>query len=301
MKYIFPLVVLLFFSCEGNGKKETSTTIEKPAIAVVNYPLYYFAKTIGGNHVNVYLPSIGGDPVYWQPDSRQVNNFQKADIILANGAGYAKWMEKVSLPSSKIVITSDSFRDQWIEIEEGVTHSHGPEGEHVHKGTAFTTWLNFEFAALQAEEVYTSLIKILPDKEPEFKTNYDRLQGELTSLDAKMKNLAAQISEEHIITSHPVYQYMENAYGLHITSLHWEPDEMPGDEEWKEVKHLVVDHKAKIMIYENEPLPEIKTKLQEIGIRLVVFNPSGNRPETGNFVEVMKENLENLLSAKTSS
>jgi len=298
MKYLFSLMaILLVFSCENKEKSQASSTHEKPTIAVVNYPLYYFSKTIGGDHVNVYLPSIGGDPVYWKPEARQISNYQKADIILANGAGYAKWMEKVSLPSSKIVITSNGFRDQWIEVEEGVTHSHGPEGEHVHKGTATTTWLNFEFAVFQAEEVYKSLAKVLPAKDEEFLANFQQLKKELNNLHKDMQTISETLGERSIIASHPLYQYTQEAYGLDIISLHWEPNEMPGEEDWKEVKHLMEDHQAKVMIYEAEPLPQIRLKLEQMGIKVVVFELLGNRPENGDFVEEMKKSVAQLYKA----
>ena len=40
-----------------------------------------------------------------------------------------------------------------IELEDVTTHSHGSEGEHVHRGWAFTTWLDPELATLQAQAV----------------------------------------------------------------------------------------------------------------------------------------------------
>ena len=144
-----PIAIVVFFiSCSSKKDGPGENVREIPKIAVVNYPLYCFAKSIAGDKATVYLPSLEGDPAYWKPSARQVINFQNADLILTNGAGYAKWLEKVSLPSSKIVNTSGSFKDQWIETDEVLVHSHGPEGEHSHKGTAITTWLNFKFAQI---------------------------------------------------------------------------------------------------------------------------------------------------------
>jgi zinc transport system substrate-binding protein len=70
----------------------------------VNYPLKYFAERIGGDHVRVEFPAPADvDPAYWNPALAGISAFQKADLILLNGAGYAKWIAKVSLPRSKIV------------------------------------------------------------------------------------------------------------------------------------------------------------------------------------------------------
>jgi zinc transport system substrate-binding protein len=100
--------------------------------------LKYFAERIGGPHVKVTLqvpPDV--DPVYWIPSIADISAYQQADLILLNGAGYAKWITKVSLPGSKTVDTSRSFKDRYITVKEVMTHSHGPEGEHAHEGLAF--------------------------------------------------------------------------------------------------------------------------------------------------------------------
>ena len=78
---------------------------------MVNYPLKYFAERIGGPHVNVTLPvTADEDPVYWVPGIEVIGQYQQADLILLNGAGYAKWVKKASLPRSKTVDTSRQLK-----------------------------------------------------------------------------------------------------------------------------------------------------------------------------------------------
>jgi len=78
---------------------------------------------------------------------------KRADLIVLNGAGYAKWTAKVSLPLLRTVDTSKSFEDTLIAMTDEITHSHGPGGDHSHSGTAFTTWLDFSQAARQADRL----------------------------------------------------------------------------------------------------------------------------------------------------
>jgi zinc transport system substrate-binding protein len=300
MNRIYVLIILMtIWSCGADKDKNDESSQEKPVVAAVNYPLYSFAKSIAGENVEVYLPALKGDPIHWKLDTRQVNNFQSADLILANGAGYAKWMEKVSLPSSKIVNTSKGFQDKWIEMD-AVTHSHGPEGEHVHKGTASITWLNFDFAIMQAEAIYNSLTKLLPDNSEELSNNFQQLNDALKALDNDMKMMKSQIGEDYLIASHPVYQYLEEAYNLNIISMHWNPGDMPNENDWEGLEKTVQEHHAKIMIWEDKPLQEIQTRLEEIGLKVVVFNPCGNRPETGDFMDMMRKNVERLTEAVKS-
>jgi zinc transport system substrate-binding protein len=147
------------------------------SVYVVNYPLKYFAERIGGPHVKVTLPVPPDiDPVYWIPSIADIGAYQQADLILLNGAGYAKWITKVSLPRSKTIDTSRSFKDRYITVKEIMTHSHGAEGEHAHEGLAFTTWLDLSLATRQAEAVYMAFSRKRPELKSKFKANYQSSQ-----------------------------------------------------------------------------------------------------------------------------
>ena len=136
----------------------------KPVVYTVNYPLQYFAQRIAGDHADVIFPVPAGiDPAFWQPDAETITRFQDADLILLNGAGYAKWTGRASLPRSKLVDSSAGFRDKLIENTDRIAHSHGREGSHSHAGTAFTTWLDFSQAAAQVRTIRDALSRLHPD------------------------------------------------------------------------------------------------------------------------------------------
>ena len=45
----------------------------------------------GGDRIEVSYPGPAGeDPAYWSPDAETIASYQKADLILLNGASYAK-------------------------------------------------------------------------------------------------------------------------------------------------------------------------------------------------------------------
>ena len=271
----------------------------KVQVYTVNYPLKYFAERIGGELVEVYFPAPSGvDPVYWFPGADVVREYQKADLILLNGAGYAKWIKKATLPRSKLANTSKSFKDQYLYIQNSVTHSHGTGEEHSHGEIAFTTWIDPELAIKQSEEIKNSLIKILPDNNEVFDANFSSLKNDLIKVDNSLKDVFAKYSDIPLIASHPVYQYLQRRYQINLKSVHWEPDEYPNPEQWLELDKILKEHPASLMIWENEPLPEIKEKLHEMKIKSVVFNPCGNTPEEGDYLSVMKRNIYNLKLIK---
>ena len=291
---ILLIAVLFPASCTTNTKSTEQAQDAKPTIAVVNYPLYYFAKSIGGDLVSVYLPAIGGEPSNWKPDAKQVIHFQNADLIIANGAGYAKWMEKVSLPSSKIVNTSNSFKDQWIETDEEIVHSHGPEGEHSHKGIANKTWIDFKLALKQAAEIHEALVLLMPDRKEILNKNFTQLKTALEKLDEKAESISGQLSGSVVIASHPVYQYLGAGYAINLVNMHWEPNEMPEDKAWEDFSRIVTSNDARYMIWEGAPVEAIRLKLESLGIHYSVFNVCDNKPSEGDFLSIMHQNLTDL-------
>ncbi|MHC4552832.1 MAG: metal ABC transporter substrate-binding protein [Planctomycetota bacterium] len=287
------LTVLMLASCSKKTEPQRSTeTAGKLVVYTVNYPLQYFAERIGGDLVEARYPGPDDeDPAYWQPDADVIEAYQKADLILLNGADYAKWIKNVSLPASKTVNTSAVFQDYYIPLEEEMTHSHGPGGKHAHGGFAFTIWLDFVLAAQQANAIKEAMIKLLPEKKSEIQTNFTSFSAELLELDRQMKSIAAQMKDKPFIVSHPVYQYWTHAYGLNVQSVHWEPDESPSPEQVTELKEMLQSHPADWMVWEDEPIQESITKLKGMNIESVVFSPCSTQPEQGNFMTVMQTNI----------
>jgi len=268
---------------------------EKLLVYAVNYPLAYFAGRIGGDAVRVELPVPGEvDPAFWTPEAESILAFQRADLILLNGAGYAGWVRNATLPASRMVDTSRGFEDRFIVVESDVTHSHGPEGEHTHGETAFTTWLDPTLAVAQAAAVREALIAARPGGDVLFGEGYAALEADLLTLDGTLEELAAGLSDQPLLASHPVYQYLARRYGLNLKSVHFEPDELPDEKSWRELEELLREHPAKLMLWEGQPLEETATRLQEMGVGIVVFDPCGNRPAAGDYLAIMRNNVESL-------
>ena len=277
---------------EKAGVPDKRSSADKPVVYVTNYPLKYFAERIAGPLANVQLPvPAGEDPAFWKPAPEDVLALQQADLVVLNGAYYESWLKNVSLATSRLVDTSEGFKEQFIAQEEATTHSHGLDGEHEHSATAFTTWLDLTLAVEQARAIKDAFSTRWPENRGQFEGEFTKLSQELTSLDDEMKKAVSKSPNRPIVFSHPVYQYLERRYGLNGRSVHWEPDAMPDEAMWLELSKLTKDLPAKWMIWEGEPLPDIAARLDDQGVRCVVFSPCANAPEQGDFMSVMQKNL----------
>ena len=271
---------------------------DKLTVYTVNYPLAYFAERIGGEHVAVNFPAPPDlNPALWSPDQATIHQYQQADLIILNGAGYAKWTQKVSLPMLRTVDTSRSLRAQLIEEKGSATHSHGPEGEHSHGGTVSTTWLDFSQAAIQARAIYRAMVRRVPKQAAEFRANHKELLRDLELLDTQMLEIGNKLHGQPLFGSHPIYQYLARRYNLNMKMVLWEPDIDPGEPAWFEFQRSTKKHQAEWMIWEDEPLQASIDRLAKMGIGSLVFSPCFNRPEKEDFLAVMKQNIENLRVA----
>ena len=294
---IFLAALAFLFSCGDSSKQKPKKPPGKPVVHAVNYPVFYFAKRIGGDFFDLKFdapPDV--DPAFWEPADETIAAMQSADLLLMNGATYAKWAEHASLPSNTQVDTSKSFSNRFVTVKGSVTHRHGDGTVHAHDGIAFTTWLDMGQAKLQATAIRDALIRLKPDQKKTFEANAEKLFADLDSLDQSLKEIGKTLVNRNLIASHPVYQYLARRYQLKIQSLHWEPDVVPDDAAVAELDKLLENHPADVMIWEGDPVERSIDLLNEKEIRSIVFDPCGNRPESGDWLTVMKKNLTNLQS-----
>ena len=267
-------------------------------VYAVNYPLAYFAERLAPSDVEVVFPTPPNvDPAYWRPTPDTIVEFQNADRILLNGAGYAGWTRTSTLPRSKTIVTATGCRDVFLPTESTAAHRHGPEGEHSHGATSFTTWLDLELAACQARHVRDALVRARPDDAADIRSKWVRLERDLRDLDATLRKATTALGQARVLASHPVYAYLGDAYGLDIRSFHLEPDEPLDSVTLAALDSATKDHEASLMLWEAEPLPATRKTLEGRGIRVVVFDPSANRPSDGDFLSAMRQNVEHLHCA----
>ena len=293
MKRFILFSALCLAACTGEAPTPADPAAEKgrPLVIASNYPLYFFASELSGGTADLRLPDIEGDPALWVPDGEQVAELQAADRILLNGAGYESWLDFVTVPEDRLLDTTANLGERLLAQEETTVHRHGPEGEHSHAGTAFTTWLDPELAAEQARVIAGALSALQPQRVSDIAARLAELEARLAQLDRELRQAFDGLQGAPVIFSHPVYQYLQRRYGINGRSLHWEPDEAPGVQAWLDFQNMLRGHPARLLIWEGEPAAETTGKLREAGVESLVFEPAANRPEQGDYFDVMASNL----------
>ena len=303
-RLLFALVVCPSLGCWGSSdwavKLRDRSKNGIVTVYAVNYPLRYFAERIGGQNIRVVFPvPLGEDPALWQPDAETISACQQADLILLNGASYARWTKTVSLPMSKIVDTSAPFAHRYIVVKDVALHVHGLAGEHMHAGTACTTWLDFQLALTQAESISQALQRLRPRLKDDFRRNFAELESDLNALDLEFRDVVRGKTDRPIIFSHPRYQYLQRCYNLTAETVHWEPDDEPSEAKRKELEGILARHPVTWIVWDRAPTEENVKWLEEFHVKSIQYDPCDNQPEVGDFLSVMEQNVDNLARVFT--
>lgn len=267
-------------------------------IYTTSYPLYYIAQRLVEDRAEVVFPAPPNeDPAFWRPAKEVVRQYQQADLILLNGAAFEKWVDTTSLPLNTQVDTSAPFKAEWIMFPEVITHSHGPHGAHSHGNIDFNTWLDPLLLIRQTGVAETALERLSVRPEEELHRQAQQLRRDLEGLDGQLGEITKLLARQPLLASHPVYGYLARRYHWDLHSVHWEPDEPVPAAQWTAFDALRAQHPGTLMLWEEEPLPEVRAELQKRGVRPVVFHTCGNRPAKGDYLQAMRENVEALRAA----
>ena len=117
------------------------------------------------------------------------------------------------------------------------------------------------------------------------------------ALDSALVAATAAAGSRPIAASHPVYQYLAARYDLNLESVQWEPDAPPSGSQWNDFQRLLSQHSATLMLWEGEPLAETAERLESLGVTAVVFDQCANVPTEGDYLTVMRRNVESLAAA----
>lgn len=277
-----------------------ATADERPRIVAVNYALQFLAERLVGEDAEVVFPVPADvDPSFWRPSIADISMIQSADLILLNGAGFATWVDRVSLPRSRVVNTSAAISEAFITTET-ITHSHGDGGEHSHEGLASYTWLDPTLAVAQAKAIAAALKRrnLSPEDLDE---RLAALRADLEGLDAETKALLGEVAGVSMIATHPRYEYFARRYGLSIASLEWEAGVAPTAEEQADLARLVEDTGAGVLIWEAEPPKAGSDAARAAGLQSATFAPLAHAPMDGDFITAFRTAAEAINEAAKNS
>lgn len=290
------MIMLIFTGCGNSGQQQSSTTAKaKVKVIATVYPVYEFAKQIGGDKVEVeMLVPPGAEPHDWEPKAKDLAKIKSAKLFLYHGAGLEPWSNK--LLSREVLGDVPALEAaQGIRLIEDEGRGEDQHGSDPH------IWLDPVLAQQEVNNIAAALAQVDPGNKEYYQVNAQKYNAELANLDNEYREVLANISRRDIVTSHNAFGYLAQRYNLYQKAIMGlSPDAEPTPEKMAQVVKFCREHFVKYIFFETLVSPKLaQTIAQETGAQILVLNPieglAAEDMKAGkNYVSLMRENLTNL-------
>jgi zinc transport system substrate-binding protein len=305
---IVPIVILIIVigaiivGLSLNNKKEVNGN--KISVVTTLFPLYDFAREIGGDKVQVSLLLPPGVEAHaFEPKPSDIVMINESDLFVYTGKFMEPWIEDIikGITNKNVKVIDSSVG---IELMEEDTHE---EDEHEekhphHDGVDPHIWLGFN----NSQIMVSNIVKILAEKDPVnadfYNTNASLYIKKLSTLDESYKNtLSVCKTREVVYGGHYAFGYLAKRYNLeYVSAQGFSPDSEPTAKDMVTLIDQIKKGNINYIFYEELASPKIaETLSRETGAKLLLLNGAHNlsKEEMKNnvsFLSIMEKNLVNL-------
>ncbi len=277
-----------------------SNTTPKIKVAASFFPLYEFARNVGGDKAEVYsfLP-IGQEPHSWEPTIQQIEELKGTQLFVYNGAGMeayiSKFMESGEFPNMTFakasegitLLKADSAEDDKEILAQGGMDPH--------------VWNDPIYAEKEVTNIKNAMQKVDPANAQYYENNANAYITKLSALDNSIKTGLSNCKKDTFVSFHNAFNYFSNRYGVHdvwISGMAPEADVPPQD--IQKVIQIAKDKNVTTIFSEDLVDPRLANTLaSEIGAQVLVLSPleginQTEQQEGKTYLDKWYQNLHNL-------
>lgn len=313
------LVIMTLFLLVGcnNIEDENSQEInnikinDKIKVTASTYPMYYIAKEIGKDNIELdTLIPIGVDPHEYEISLKEMKDLENVDLFIYNGSGLEHWGEKVSdsfKDKNKDIINASDYVEL-LNVEDnhgnGDHDDHDDHEDHKHGDKDPHIWLdpmNMENIAVEVKE---KLKKLDKENSEDYEKNYLELSEKLKKLDNEYNKELKDKKESTILVSHRAFAYLAHRYNLNqiaITGI--SPHSEPSPKSLAELINITREKNIKHIFFEVLSSPKsVEMIAEEANLEVLTLHPIGGITKEQfnsgvDYIDLMEDNLDNLKKA----
>ena len=253
---------LLFSGCVSQPSQQGG----KLQVVASFYPMYDFAKNVGGDRVEVTsLIPTGVEPHDFEPTPSDIKTLSSARVLVLNGVIEDAWapklLEGIDNPNLTVVDASRGVR--LVASEDADTPGNDP---HI--------WLDPVNAKKQVANIRDALEKADPDGKDYYEANANAYMAKLDALDSEFRATMATCKNKNMIITHATLAYFCKEYGCKQVPV--EGVNAEGEPTPQVVAAIVEQARAKnitVVFVEKLYSPRVaQTIANEIGGKVAVFN-----------------------------
>ncbi len=260
-----------------------------PRILTSFYPMHIMALNVTHGAEGVRLENLAPPTTGCLHDyalsTADMKRFEKADILVVNGAGMEGFLDRIAgrYPHLKIASLAEGIP----LITEG-----GQVNPHV--------WVSVTGAVAQVKNLGRSLETLDPARASLYRKNTAEYVERLEGLRKKMHLALDPFRGKRIVTFHEAFPYFAREFGLVIAAVvEREPGSEPGAAELRDTIEIVKRSGVRALFAEPQyPSRAAGAIARESGAKLYVLDPAVTGPlHRDAYIAAMEKNMETLAGA----
>ncbi|MGA1592196.1 MAG: metal ABC transporter substrate-binding protein, partial [Candidatus Nanopelagicales bacterium] len=269
---------------------------EKISVAASFYPLAYVAEQVLTGVADVSVIAAGNaEPHDFELSPSHIATITNSDFAIYipdfmpafDGALNDLVPEQIIDATNGINLLTANHEDE--EREHESDHDHGDADPHL--------WLNPLNMTLIANQISDVVISQNPELRETINNNLSNFKNKMTNLDNQFKESLANCNINTLLVSHEAFGYLADQYGftqLGISGI--SPEAEPSPARLAEVAKVAKEINATTIYYETIVDPSVANTLaSEIGLVTAVLDPIETKPQDGDYLYAMQENLEAIV------
>jgi zinc transport system substrate-binding protein len=288
MRGMFILLVPAIL-CSAGGVWAAAAKPRELRVLTSFHPMHIMAMNVLNNVKGISLANLASpaagclhDYALTPDDMRRL---EKADILIANGAGMESFLVGVSKRYPRI---------KTIELSRGISLIKGEGGPNPH------VWVSIGHAITQITNLSRFMSRVDPGNAPLYEKNGREYIARLETLRGEMHRGLDEYRGTPIVTFHEAFPYFAEEFGLKIVGvIEREPGSSPNARELADAIGIVRKLRVKALFSEPQyPAAAADAISRETGVRLYLLDPAVTGPATpDSYVDAMRKNLATLKIA----
>ena len=312
IRYLLCVVSLTacFAICQACGRPPDKPAAEqKLKVVTTLFPLYDFARNVGGERadVSLLLPP-GVEPHSFEPKPGDVIRIEAADLFIYTGEHMEPWAATIlkGFSGGKLVAVDTSveispktggdehMRSSGSVEEKSDRHHRHDVDPHI--------WLDLDYAQKMVDIILNGYVKKDPANRTFYTQNAERYKARLAELDGRFQRELSTCKKRVIIHGgHFAFNYLARRYGIaYVSAYGGSPDSEPTARALIELEKQLRKYDVRYVYFEELITPRVaKVIAKETGASLLPLHGAHNvsREELAQavtFTSIMEQNLKNL-------
>jgi zinc transport system substrate-binding protein len=233
------------------------------------FPLYDFARNIGGNKTKVtILVPLTTDVHEFEPTPSSVQLVAGAGVLIYNGAGLEPWIPEIvsAANNPKLVLVDSSQGVQLLPVPPQFQRANRTVDPHI--------WLDPVLAKQQVNNILQGLIKADKTDQQYFTQNAQAYEAKLDYLNFETMNITQSVKTRYFVTFHEAFAYFAKQYDLIQIPIAGPFEEEPTPTDVQNVINVIHQYNLSYVGYESLENPAISQAIaSQTHATLVLMDP----------------------------